>query len=101
MEQNDILSNKLIKEINRIEKMEAQLREEKNKALSEIKKQLPKDTFVEMADKIISSLRVYSDEQEIAKYLKQKELDKQKLEYDDYIAILKIYNNMIPSVTKK
>ena len=101
MERNDILSSKLIKKINRIENMEAILKKEKDEALAEIKKQLPKDTFVEMADKIIDSSHVYSNEQEIAKGLKQKEIDKQRLEYDDYIAILRIYSNMIPSKSDK
>ena len=99
MEQNDILSKKLIKKINKIEKMEALIKSEKDKALIEIRKQLPKDTFKEMSEKI--GQHAYSDEQLIVEEIQEKEAQKQKLEYDDYIAILRIYNAIAPNMIQK
>lgn len=99
MEQNDILNNKLIKKISKIEKMEAAIKMQKDAALLEIKKQLPKKTFLEMTEMIDEY--AYSDEQLVVEEIRGKEAQKQKLEYDDYIAVLRIYNNIAPNMIEK
>ena len=48
MDQNDILSNELIKKINKIEKMEAKLQHEKEIARQDILKEISKKTFDEL-----------------------------------------------------
>lgn len=99
MDQNDILNNKLIKTINKIEKSEAKIRQEKDTALIELRKQISKDTFIGMVDKIIE--QGYSDEKHAVEEIKQKEINEQKLEYDDYIAVLRMYDNIAPHITIK
>lgn len=94
MEHNDILSSQLIRKINSIEKKEAKISEEKQKALPEIKKEFPKDTFIEVTNIIIKSKKVYTEEQNIVKEIRKKE-EIGCLEYDDYMAILKIYGSII------
>lgn len=98
MEQNDILSNKLRKKMNKIERMEAEIKEEKDSVLKEIKKEVPQKTFIEMTDKIIKY--AYTEEKKAAKEIKEKE-ENSKLEYDDYVAVLKMYDNIAPNITKK
>ena len=56
----------------------------------EIKKQISKETFDELTGKI--SQHGYSAEQLIINKIVEKELNEQKIEYDDYISIFKIYN---------
>lgn len=96
MEQNDILSNKLIKEITKIEKLEASIQLKKETALIEIRKQFPKETFIEITDKICQY--GYSDEKMVVESIKEKEAKKQKLEYDDYVAILRMYSSIEPNI---
>lgn len=92
MEQNDILSKQLIHKINKIEKLEAKIREEKEEARNEIKKQISKKTFDEMISQI--SEDGYAEEQVIVQEIENKELEKQKIEYEDYIAVLKMYSTI-------
>ncbi len=94
MEHNDILSGQLTKKINKIEKLEAKINEEKKKALPEIKKEFTKDIFIEVTDIIIKSDKVYTDEQNIVREIQKKEKNG-CLEYDDYKTILQIYGNII------
>ena len=92
MEQNDILSKQLTHKINKIEKLEAKIREEKEEARNEIKKQISKKTFDEMISQI--SEDGYAEEQVIVQEIEDKELEKQKIEYEDYIAVLKMYSTI-------
>lgn len=99
MEQNDVVSNKLLKRINKIEKIEAQLKKYKEEALVTIRKEIPKTTFLEMTKQIHDN--AYGDEQLVVEEISEKEAKKQKLEYDDYIAVLKMYNGIIPNNINK
>lgn len=99
MEQNDVLSNKLLKKINRIEKTEASIKKQKDEALTSIRKELPRKTFLEMAKKI--SDNAYGEDQLLVEEISKKEAERQKLEYDDYVAILKMYNGIAPTMIKK
>lgn len=92
MEQNDILTKQLIREINKIEKLEAKIREQKEHARNEIKKQISKKTFDEMTNQI--SENGYGEEQVIVEEIEKKELENQKIEYEDYIAVLKMYSTI-------
>lgn len=96
MEQNDIVSNGLLKKINKIEKLEAQIKKQKDEALIAIRRELPKSTFLEVTKQINDY--AYGDEQLIVEQISEKEARRQKLEYDDYIAILKIYNGIVPNI---
>lgn len=97
MEQNDILSNNLVRSINKIEKLEAKLRKAKECAREEIKKQVSKQTFDELTEKIHE--HGYSEEQVIVEEIEKKEKEKQKIEYEDYIAIIKIYSTISSNTT--
>lgn len=99
MEQNDILSNGLLKKINKIEKLEASIKKQKEEALIAIRKELPKTTFLELTKQI--SDNGYSDEQLLVEEISDKEAKRQKLEYDDYIAILKMYNGIASNMIKR
>ena len=92
MEQNDIISKQLLHRINKIEKLESRLRKEKELARDEIKKQISKKTFSEMTSQISES--GYAEEQVVVQGREKKELDKQKIEYDDYVTVLKMYNTI-------
>lgn len=99
MEQNDILSNGLLKKINKIEKLEAQIKKHKDEALIAIRRELPKSTFLEMTKQINDN--AYGDEQLLVEQISEKEAKRQKLEYDDYTAILKMYNGIAPNMINK
>lgn len=98
MDRNDILSNKLIKKINKIEKSDAKLQLEKEAARQDILKEISKATFDELLDKVQKD--GYPDEQLIVKNIRKKEKERQKLEYDDYIAIVRMYTTTSESNKK-
>lgn len=99
MEYNDILSKDLIRRINKIEKEDAKIQQEKENALIEIRKQISKSTFEDILDKIIEE--GYENEKANVEEIKEKQRNKQKVEYDDYISILKMYENIAPNITEK
>lgn len=98
MDQNDILSNKLIKKINKIEKMEAKLQHEKEIARQDILKEISKKTFDELMSKVEEN--GYPDEQVIVENIQRKEVERQKIEYDDYITIVRMYTTTSQSNRK-
>lgn len=98
MERNDILSNKLIKKINNIEKSEAKLQSEKENARQEILKEVSKKTFDELLDKVEEN--GYPNEQLIIENIRKKEAERQKIEYDDYVAVVKMYTTTSQSNRK-
>ena len=98
MDQNDILSNKLIKKINKIEKMEAKLQYEKEVARQNILKEISKRTFDELMSKVEEN--GYPDEQLIVEDIQKKEVQRQKIEYDDYITVVRMYTTTSESNRK-
>lgn len=98
MDQNDILSNKLIKKINKIERMEAKLQHEKEIARQDILKEISKKTFDELMSKVEEN--GYPDEQVIVENIQRKEVERQKIEYDDYITIVRMYTTTSQSNRK-
>lgn len=98
MDQNDILSNKLIKKINKIEKMEAKLQHEKEVARQNILKEISKKTFDELMSKVEEN--GYPDEQLIVEDIQRKEVQRQKIEYDDYITVVRMYTTTSESNRK-
>lgn len=98
MDQNDILSNKLIKKINKIEKMEAKLQHEKEVARQNILKEISKRTFDELMSKVEEN--GYPDEQLIVEDIQKKEVQRQKIEYDDYITVVRMYTTTSESNRK-
>mgnify|MGYP005855670069 FL=1 len=98
MDQNDILSNELIKKINKIEKMEAKLQHEKEIARQDILKEISKKTFDELMSKVEEN--GYPDEQVIVENIQRKEVERQKIEYDDYITIVRMYTTTSQSNRK-
>lgn len=98
MDRNDILSNKLIKKINKIEKIDAKLRTEKEAARQDILKEISKETFDELLDQVEKD--GYPDEQLIVENIRGKEADRQKIEYDDYITVVRMYTTTSQSNRK-
>lgn len=98
MDQNDILSNKLIKRINKIEKLDAKLQHEKENVRQDIIKEISKKTFDELIDKVEEN--GYPDEQLIVENIRKKEIERQKIEFDDYIAVVRMYTTTSQSNNK-
>lgn len=98
MDRNDILSNKLIKKINKIEKINAKLQLEKEEARQDILKEISKETFDELLDQVEKD--GYPDEQLIVENIRKKEADRQKIEYDDYITVVRMYTTTSQSNRK-
>ena len=98
MDRNDLLSNKLIKRINKIEKSDAKLQHEKEIARQDILKEISKETFDELLDKVEEN--GYPDEQLIVENIRKKEAERQKIEYDDYITVVRMYTTTSQSNRK-
>lgn len=78
--------------------MEAKLQHEKEIARQDILKEISKKTFDELMSKVEEN--GYPDEQVIVENIQRKEVERQKIEYDDYITIVRMYTTTSQSNRK-
>lgn len=78
--------------------MEAKLQHEKEVARQNILKEISKRTFDELMSKVEEN--GYPDEQLIVEDIQKKEVQRQKIEYDDYITVVRMYTTTSESNRK-